>query len=173
MEQLPAKWQSGDLAKKAAEYLELQDEIRAVIKSETTDKPDEELVDDIVSSIGELAKNPGWSGITQFIANLFTGKSRRKKLAKIIRNILGKIFDISTERWYAVDYKDLKETCDRFGGMNYFKKEDHRRIYTIIIQVLKHGPIRDKCIEIGATKFLNEKLEAVEDNFTQFKIKEY
>ena len=154
---------------KIAKYLEFQDKIREVISSNKIDT--DALVNDIVEAISKLSGSPFWLNLVTLgivpIKNYF----KRKKLKKVIETILRKIFDV-TLGWYAMDYEDLKETCDYIGGKDYFSREDHRLIYIAVIQKLKEGPIRDRCIELGIINFVNEKLIDIRDNFLKFKIME-
>jgi len=158
---------------KIAKYLEFQNEIREVISANTTDR--EALINDIVNAISKLSGTPTW---WNFIINFITigivpikNYLKRKKLRKVIEILLKKIFDV-TLGWYAMDYEDLKETCDYIGGKDYFSREDHRHIYIAVIQKLKVGPIRDKCIQLGIVNFVNEKLVDIRDNFLKFKMME-
>lgn len=41
-----------------------------------------------------------------------------------------------------------------------------------MIQKLREGPIRDKCIRLGIIGFVNEKLIDIRSNFLEFKAKE-
>lgn len=154
---------------KIAKYLEFQNEIKEVISANTTDR--EALIDDIVNAISKLSGTPTWQNFLTVGIVPIKNYLKRKKLRKVIETLLKKIFDV-TLGWYAMDYEDLKETCDYIGGKDYFSREDHRHIYIAVIQKLKVGPIRDKCIQLGIVNFVNEKLVDVRDNFLKFKMME-
>ena len=154
---------------KIAKYFQFQKEIREVINTNTMDR--EALINDVVDAIFKLSGIPSWQNFLTMgivpIKNYF----KRKKLRRVIETILKKIFDI-TLGWYTMDYEDLKETCDYIGGKDYFSREDHRYIYIAVIQKLKVGPIRDRCIQLGIVDFVNEKLIDIRNNFLKFKMME-
>ncbi len=158
---------------KIVKYLEFQNEIRKVISTSTASK--DALVNDVVEAISKLSRSPT---LLNLMLNLITlgiipirNYLKRKKLIKVIKSILEKIFNV-TLGWYVMDYEDLKETCDYIGGKGYFSREDHRHIYIAVIQKLKEGPIRDKCIDPRIIDFVNEKLIYIRSNFLDFKMKE-
>lgn len=157
------------LDSKIEKYLKFQNKIRQTISTNARNK--DAWVNDIVDAISKLSGSLTWLNLVSLgivpIKNYF----KRKKLRKVIETILRKIFDVTLE-WYAMDYQDLKETCDYIGGRDYFSREDHRHIYIAVIQKLKEGLIRDKCIELGIISFANEKLTDIRDNFLEFKTKE-
>ena len=154
---------------KVVKYLDLQNKIRGVIRADATDK--NALIDDIVDAISKLDASSNWMNILTLGIVPYKNHRKRKKLRKVIENILTKVFDV-TLGWYAMDYDDLKETCDYVGGRDYFRREDHRHIYIAVIQKLKEGPLRDKCIELGLITFVNEKLIDIRDHYLEFKTKE-
>ena len=154
---------------KIEKYLKFQNKIREVITTNTTDK--DAWINDIVDAISKLSGSLTWLNLVTLGIVPIKNHLKRKKLRKLIETILRKIFDV-TLGWYAMDYQDLKETCDYVGGRDYFSREDHRHIYIAVIQKLKEGPIRDKCIELAIISFVNEKLADIRDNFLDFKTKE-
>ena len=147
-------------------YLAVCNEIRQVIISNPTNK--DELIDDVVDAISNLARSPTWLHYATFGISLYKNYLKRQKLKKVIESILRKIFDV-TLGWYVMDYQDVKNTCDYIGGRDYFSRESHRHIYIAVIQKLKDGPIRDKCIELGVVCFVNEKLVDIRNNWLTFK----
>ncbi len=157
------------LDNKVAKYLEFQEKIREVISTNATDK--DALVNDVVDAISRLSGSPTWWNILTLGIAPIRNHLKRKKLRKVIETILRKVFDV-TLGWYVMDYEDLKETCDCVGGRDYFSREDHRHIYIAVIQKIKEGYIRDKCIELGIISFVNEKLIDIRSNFLKFKTME-
>ena len=157
------------LEQRRTKYLEFQNQIRKVISADATEK--DALINDVVDAVLELGKSPTWMKILSLGILLIKNRLNRKKLRKVVENILEKIFDIYLD-WYTMDYEDLKETCDYIGGKDYFSREDHRHIYVAVKQKLKHGPIRDKCVELGVVEFVNEKLIDIRDNLLKFKMTE-
>jgi hypothetical protein len=157
------------LDNKTAKYLEFQDKIREVISANTIDR--DVFVSDVVDAISKLSGSQTLWNILSLGIVPIKNHLKRKRLRKTMETILRKIFDI-TLGWYVMDYEDLKETCDYVGGRDYFSREDHRHIYIAVIQKLKDGLIRDKCIELGIISFVNEKLADIRDNFLKFKAKE-
>lgn len=155
------------LDRRILKYLQLQSEVRNVISANVKDKDD--LVNDIVDAIFNLNVSPTWWNFITLGIVPIKNHLKRKKIRKVIENILYKIFDI-TLGWYAMDYEDLKETCDYIGGKDYFSTEDHKAIYIAVIHKLKQGPIRDKCIQLGLANFVNEKLIDIRNNYLLFKI---
>ena len=153
-----------------SKYLELQNEIREVISADENDR--DALIEDVVDAFFKLRGALTVLDIGLGIATVgiipLKNHFKRKKLKKVIDNILGKIFDV-TLGWYAMDYEDIKETCDFYGGKSFFTPSDHRYIYTAVIQKLKAGPIRDKCIRLKIVGFVNEKLIDIRNNFMEFK----
>lgn len=157
------------LDNKIVKYLEFQNKIREAINTNTTDK--DALVNDIVDTISKLSGSPTWLDFFTLGIVPIKNHLKRKKLRKVIETILRKIFDV-TLGWYAMDYEDLKETCDCIGGRDYFSREDHRHIYIAVIQKLREGPIRDRCVELGIINFVNEKLSDIRNNLLSFKTME-
>jgi len=157
------------LDSKITKYLEFKNKIREIISSNTTSR--DALVNDVVDAISKLSGSPTWLNLVTLGIIPIKNCLKRKKLRKVIETILRKIFDV-TLGWYAMDYADLKETCDYIGGKDYFSQEDHRHIYLVVIQKLKEGPIRDKCIELGIINFVNVKLVDIRNNFLKFKATE-
>jgi len=155
---------------KIVKYLVIKDKIREVIDTDTTDK--DAWVSDIIDAFSRLSNSPT---LLNLILSLITlgivpikNYIKRKKLRKVIENILKKIFDVTLG--YAMDYKDLQQTCANIGGKDYFSKEDHRNIYIAVIQKLKQGPIRDRCFKLSIVNFVNEKLTDIGNNFLWFRI---
>lgn len=157
------------LDSKIVKYLEFQNKIREVISTNTTDK--DALINDVVDAISKLSGSPTWLNLVTLGIIPIKNHLKHKKLMMVIETILRKIFDV-TLGWYAMDYADLKETCDYIGGRDYFSREDHRYIYTAVTQKLKDGLIRDKCIKLGIINFVNEKLIDIRNNFLKFKTME-
>lgn len=147
-------------------YLQLQNKIREVIKDDSDDK--DAIINDVVDAISKLNKSSTLLNVVSLGIIPIKNYYKRKKLKKVIENILKKIFDI-TLGWYVMDYEDIKETCDYIGGKGYFSPEDHRHIYIAVRQRLKEGPIRDKCIQLGIWQFVNEKLVDIRNIFLKFK----
>ena len=154
------------LNEKFNRYLERQQEIREVIYK--GNKINDEIVKDVVHAIFNLAEQPSWFNFVGKVKTIVVNFMKCKKLKKVIENILGKIFELS-HIWYTMDYKDLKETCVIVGGYDFFNTNDHNYIYKAVRQQLKFGPIRDKCVKLGLEKFLNAKLEDINDNYLKFK----
>ena len=153
-----------------SKYLKLQDEIKKVISAGEKDR--DALIEDVVNAFFKLRGSLTVFDIGLGVATVgiipLQNHLKRKKLKKVIDNILGKIFDV-TLGWYAMDYDDVKETCDFYGGKDSFTSSDHRYIYTAVIQKLKAGPIRDKCIRLKIVVFVNEKLIDIRNNLMEFK----
>ncbi len=153
-----------------SKYLKLQNEIRKVISADENDR--DAFIEDVVDAFFKLSGSSTVLDIGLSIATVgiipLKNHFKRKKLKKVIDNILGKVFDV-TLGWYAMDYDDVKETCDFYGGNGFFTPSDHRHIYTAVIQKLKRGPIRDKCIRLNIVVFVNEKLIDIRNNFMEFK----
>jgi hypothetical protein len=150
-------------------YLQQQKEIRDIIQSDSSSK--DEYIDDIICFFENLSKSPAWINIITFGIIPVKKYFKRKKMKKVIENLLIKIFDISLG-WYAMDYEDLRETCNVIGGRDYFNRDDHRHIYISVREKLRVGPIRGKCIELGIVNYLNEKITDIYDNFLKFKSSE-
>lgn len=158
------------LESKIQKYLGFQSTIKEVIITSNPENKDT-LINDVVDAISKLSPSPTIHNIVTLGIVPIRNHFKRKKLRKVIEIILTKIFDV-TLGWYAMDYEDLKETCDYIGGRDYFSLEDQRHIYVAVQQKLKGGPIRDKCIKLGIIDFVNEKLIDIKDNFLKFKVKE-
>jgi hypothetical protein len=154
---------------RVAKYLRFQHEIRMAIS--INESGGDALVDDVVDAICKLINSPTWQDIITLGITAAKKYLKRRKLRKVVEIILHKLFDI-TLGWYVMDYEDLKETCDFVGGKDYFSREEHRAIYTAVVQKLRAGPIRDKCIELGIVGFVNEKSVDVKNNFLEFKARE-
>ena len=151
-------------------YLNKHNEIRMVIKgNEENDEVDSEIINDCLDAISNIVEKPSLLNIFARIRIFIVNKRKRKKMRKVIENLLGKIFDVSNG-WYTMDYRDLKETCDSICGKKFFDSDDHNHIYIVVLQKLKYGPIRDKCIEIGEVKFLNAKEMDIRSEYLKFKI---
>ena len=157
------------LDNRITKYFILQDQIREVIRDDSPDK--DALINDIVDTISKLSGSPILLNIVSFGIVPVRNHLKRKKLRKVIENILKKIFDI-TLGWYVMDYEDVRETCAYIGGKGYFGPEDHRHIYIAVRQRLMEGPIRDKCIKLRIWEFVNEKLIDIRNNFLRFKATE-
>src|SRR5215216_493984 len=141
------------LEERKTKYLSVQVKIKAVIRTDEGRK--DVIIEDIVDAALRLGEAPTYTKVLTLGLSLLAKYFKRKKLKKVIENILEKVFDVSLN--YSVDYEDLKWTCDYIGGQNYFNRMDHRAIYIAIIQKLKSGPIRDECITNGIVHFVNEK----------------
>ena len=152
-----------------AKYFKLQNEIRKVISPDSTDK--DALIDDVVDAIFKLTGSPTWMNIVTLGIVPIMNHRKRTKLRKVIETILKKIFDPFLG-WYVMDDDDVKMICDYIGGKDYFTTEDRRAIYIAVIQKLEVGALRDKCIELGIVKFVQEKVIDIRNNFLGFKAKE-
>ena len=152
-------------------YLAKQSEIRKIISNH--ESSEDEIILEIVDAISKV-KVDSPSIIIDILTigiNYFKRKQKEKKFKRVVEILLKKLFDV-TLNWYTIDFQDLKETCDYIGGKGYFTSDDYRAIYIAIIQKLTQGMLRDKCIEMGLTDFINEKLVDIRSNYIEFKGRE-
>jgi hypothetical protein len=147
-------------------YLKFRDKINKVIKNNKKDK--DAIVEDVVNAALEIVKDPGYLKFITLGGSLIPAYFKRNKLRKVIESILEKVFDVSLP--YAVDYKDLKMTCDNIGGKFYFNSDDHDAIYKAVIQKLMQGPIRNVCLKNEIIDYVNYKLAKINSSYTDFKL---
>jgi hypothetical protein len=150
-------------------YLVFKDEIRNIIRD--SNQINKKIIENTVDGFINLLEKPGLTNIFPFVKKSWFYYKKSQKLKCVIENLLDKIFDV-TLGWYIMDYMDLKDTCDCYGGKDFFSRDDHRHIYISIIQQLKRGPIRDKCIQMNIENFINDKIRDINDNYLEFKQRE-
>ncbi|MCE7990994.1 MAG: hypothetical protein HEP71_03405 [Roseivirga sp.] len=147
-------------------FWDQREKIRAVIR-DLDEKEFNLILEDICDSLIE-AGNPFTHRTIAYAWAVVAKIQKKTKTKKVIKNILGKVFDISQQEWYSMDIRDLRHTCDLFGGPGFFRHKDFDLMYIVVLQKLRHGPIRDKCFELELSEFLFEKRKSIDDEHFKF-----